>query len=172
VSIKRAMPGGTTTQGKLVNTRKRKARVLFGVLGTALLLAACSSGSSTASTSSTTSTTVRSTPTTGAGATTTSVVVPPYSAAANARKDAQLVNCSDSPTAGWVASGTVTNSSSTARTYVIAVDIVTAKGDTVQATQVLHIPTVQPSKTANWATKPALAGKTGLTCVIREVLAG
>jgi len=98
------------------------------------------------------------------------VAVPPYSAAKNARTDARLVSCTDDPVTGWVASGTVTNSASSPRGYVIAVDIVTASGDTVQATQVLHVPTVQPSKTANWATTPALPGKTGLTCVIREVL--
>ena len=143
----------------------RSLRVVGAGVGLAVLLAACSSNAATPATTSTTKPSSASSPT-------TSVVVPPYSAAKNARTDARLVSCADNPGTGWVAIGTVTNSAATPRAYVIAVDIVTATGDTVQATQVLHVPTVQPGKTTSWATTPALPGKTGLACVIREVLVG
>jgi len=73
-----------------------------------------------------------------------------------------------SPTTGlWMATGTVKNSSSSARGYSIVIDFVNSVA-TVHDTRIVTVPTVQPAKTANWTVGGA-KGIAGVSCVIRLV---
>jgi hypothetical protein len=129
----------------------------------AITLAACSSGSGSSG-SGTTSTTGRS------NGTTTSVSVPPYNALHNARQDVTAGQCSGNASSGWTLKGTVQNSSTSSRTYSIAVDFVTKSGDTVMATRVLNVGPVASHASAHWSTPASGQGHADLTCVIRQAL--
>lgn len=159
-----------------------------GVLA-ALLLAACSSSPSggSASGSTTTSSSGKSGggsgdtsgkdsggSTSGSFQTTTTIHVPgattiPYNAALNARQDVTLGVCTNA-FGTWTGTGTVHNSSGNARDYQIVVDYITQPGDTVQSTQIVTTPTVQPGATINWKTSGS-APDPHTICVIRQVQA-
>ncbi len=141
-----------------MNHPLRSRRVLAGAaaLAGAILLAGCSSST----TSGSTTTTQKTVP----GQTTI-----PYSPAKNARTDVTIATpCVQSPATGlWMATGTVKNSSNTARGYSIVIDFVNSVA-TVQDTRIVRVPTVQPAKTANWTVGGA-KGIAGVSCVIRQV---
>jgi hypothetical protein len=98
------------------------------------------------------------------------VSVPPYNPAQNARKDVVAGACVDGGSKGWSLSGTVTNSGSKAEGYSIAVDFITVPGDTVVATKLVTVPTLQPHQSMKWSTGDAAPGAKNLTCVIRQSL--
>jgi hypothetical protein len=124
-----------------------------------VMLAACGGGKPQASPSTST-----------ALAPQTTVSVPPYNPAQNARHDVVAGACVDGGAKGWSLSGTVTNSGSTPRGYSIAVDFITVPGDTVMATKVVNVPTLQPHQSAKWLATGAAPGVKNLTCVIRQSL--
>jgi hypothetical protein len=141
----------------------------------ALALSACSSGSPTpaATVSSPPASAAQAAATaagTGAVSGTGSVKVPKYVAADNARKNVVTTGCASVGARGWRLTGTATNSASSARTYSIVVDFVTAKGDTVVDTKVVRVGPVEPKATAHWSSTGA-AGESQVVCVIRQALA-
>jgi len=99
----------------------------------------------------------------------TSTDVPQYVAADNARKSVTTGACSKDGKKGWVFSGRVKNTSKTAHRYSIVVDFVTAKGDTVMDTKVVHTASLKPGASASWKTMGA-AGHASISCVVREAL--
>ncbi|MGD0375752.1 MAG: hypothetical protein ABSB01_14355 [Streptosporangiaceae bacterium] len=141
-------------------------------MAVACALAGCG-GSSPAASSPATSATSRApahsatSPTTGAAA--PSVTVPKYVAAENARKDVAASSCKHDGAKGWLLKGTLTNSSSSARSYSIVIDFVSSKGDTVLDTKVVRVRRVAPKASAHWSAIGA-AGQANVTCVIRQAL--
>ena len=71
---------------------------------------------------------------------------------------------------GWTLTGKVTNSSSAARGYAIAVDFITTPGDTVIATKLVNLQRVAPRTTVGWSTTSATPGHDNIVCVIRQAL--
>ena len=142
----------------------------------ALALSACSSGSpAPAATVSSPPASAAQAAATAAGTgsvsgTGSSVKVPKYVAADNARKNVVTTGCTEVGARGWRLSGTATNTASSARTYSIVVDFVTAKGDTVVDTKVVRVGPVQPKATAHWSSTGA-AGESQVVCVVRQALA-
>jgi|HubBroStandDraft_2_1064218.scaffolds.fasta_scaffold21464_2 hypothetical protein len=135
--------------------------VIGGAAAAAMLLAACSSSPAA--------------PATGSGAkgvaahATASADVPQYVAADNARKSVTTGTCKMDGKKGWVFSGRVKNTSKTAHRYSIVVDFVTAKGDTVMDTKIVHTASIKSGASASWKTMGA-AGHAGISCVVREAL--
>jgi hypothetical protein len=127
------------------------------IAGCSVLLGACSS-SATPPTSA---------PPQHTGA---SVIAPggtiPFDLAHNARADLVLEPCTQ--TSGrWVLRGTVTNSSSTSKSFQIVVDFVTRPGSTVLSTTVVEVAAVGPHTTAHWSATGA-AGKSDVACIVRQ----
>ena len=132
----------------------------LAALGPLLALAACSSSPSGNATTSTTTQAANRTPTSS-----TTGVVPSYSPTENARPYVEQNTCSIIGGA-WVDKGTVDNSTQSPHGFTIVVDFVTAKGNTVMDTDVVHVGTVRPGKTAQWsATDPQ--DRAGLACIVR-----
>lgn len=134
-------------------------------------LTGCTGGKSRSSSGTTTTTSHTGAASIAPTTTSTSVVVPEYDAAKNARRDVNPGACVDGGDKGWSLDGTVTNSAAKSRGYSIVVDFVTVPGNTVMATRVVTVPTVEPQVTQNWTASGAVPGQKGLTCVIRQALA-
>jgi hypothetical protein len=133
---------------------RRLLTLTVGPVAVCLAAAACSSGSPSASTSSTTSTTATTVP---------------FNPALNARGDVTLSTCSQ-VSGAWKAAGTVDNSKTVPRNYVIVVDFVTKPGYTVEDTKNVSVDDVGGRKTVQWSATGA-PGKSNLLCVIRTVQA-
>ena len=135
----------------------RCARVTSVIAGCAVLLMACSS-------SSTTTTTVPS------QHTGTSVIAPggtiPFDLAHNPRADLRLEPCAES-SGQWVLPGTVTNPSSTTKSFQIVVDFVTRPGSTVLSTTVVEVAGVGSHATVHWSATGA-RGKSEVACIVRQ----
>lgn len=137
----------------------------------ALALAGCGSSSSPASstTASATSRAPAHSPDSPAPAAAPAITVPKYVASENARKEVTAGSCKHDGATGWRLKGTVTNSSSSARSYSIVVDFVSSKGDTVLDTKVIHVRRIAPKASARWSAIGA-AGRPNVTCVIRQAM--
>ena len=94
----------------------------------------------------------------------------PYSPAKNARQDVTTSGPCTSTGASWILSGTVKNSSRSARTYQIVVDFVTQPGFTVLDTKIVTTASVGPGASLPWDATGA-AGHKNVACVIRQVQA-
>jgi hypothetical protein len=147
-----------------VSRRGPLLAALVGVAAGASLLAGCSSSppASSAKTSSTAS---------GSPGYSTEVSVPgqqspPYSAATNARPDVTTSVCAQDTAGAWVLNGTVTNRTSATHTYTIVIDWID-KGDTVQQSKVVTVPSLAPRKTLSWSVSGA-SGLSGIQCVVRS----
>jgi hypothetical protein len=165
---------------------------MCAVVAGALLLAGCStnpnSGTrSSAGASKGTTTTTKALP--GAKKTTTTtnvrpgvkgtttttnalsgVTTIPYSPAKNARQDVTTSGPCTLTGTSWILSGTVKNSSRSARTYQIVVDFVTQPGFTVLDTKIVTTASVGPGASLPWDATGA-AGHKNVACVIRQVQA-
>jgi hypothetical protein len=94
----------------------------------------------------------------------------PFSLAKNARQDVTTPTPCRHTTGGWVLSGTIRNSATSARTYQIVVDFVSRTGNTVLDTKVITTAPVRSGAVVNWSAKSTL-GLTDVACVIRQVQA-
>jgi hypothetical protein len=94
----------------------------------------------------------------------------PFSLAKNARQDVTTPSPCKDTKGGWVLSGTIRNSATTARTYQIVVDFVTTTGNTVLDTKVITTPPVRPGAVLPWSAT-STPGLHHLACVIRQVQA-
>lgn len=103
------------------------------------------------------------------GVTAPAVNVPKYVASENARQEVTTSACRQDGRKGWLLKGTVTNSTSSARSYSIVVDFVRDKGDTVFDTKVVHVRRTVPGTRRYWSATGA-AGHLGVTCVVRQAL--
>jgi hypothetical protein len=103
------------------------------------------------------------------GVTAPAVSVPRYVPAENARQEVTTSACRHDGRKGWLLKGTVTNSTSSARSYSIVVDFVRDKGDTVFDTKVVHVRRTAPGARRHWSATGA-AGHLSVTCVIRQAL--
>lgn len=154
--------GSRSHRGVRSPTVVQAMAMLVGIL----LLAGCSANTTSSSTSATRST---------SGPTTTTRSLPgvttiPYSPAKNARRDVTTSGPCRMTGTSWEFAGSVTNSSSSARSYQIVVDFVTQPGDTVLDTTIVTTASVRPGGSLPWTTTGA-AGQKDVACVIRQVQA-
>ena len=138
------------------------------VLPAAFALAGCG-GSSPAASAPAASRTATQAAASPAGVTAPAVNVPKYVASENARQQVTASACRHVGRKGWLLKGTVTNSTSSARSYSIVVDFVRDKGDTVFDTKVVHVRRTGPGARRHWSVTGA-AGHLSVTCVIRQAL--
>jgi hypothetical protein len=126
-------------------------------------------GSASAGSPSAASRTATSPAASPTGVTAPAVSVPKYVASENARQEVTTTSCRHDGRKGWLLKGTVTNSTSSARSYSIVVDFVSHKGDTVLDTKVVHVRRTGPGARRHWSATGA-AGHVDVTCVIRQAL--
>ncbi len=154
---------------------------IFAVVAGALPLAGCSTSPNSTQSGAgvpkgtTTTTKVLPAPKGTTTTTTTTKVLPgvttiPFSLAKNARHDVATSGPCTLTGTSWILSGTVRNSSRSARNYQIVVDFVTQPGFTVLDTKIVTTAVVQPGASLPWDATGA-AGKKNVACVVRQVQA-
>lgn len=129
--------------------------ILAGGIGLGVVIA--NGSKSTPPASSTTTTTTSGTPP-------TTVAVPQYIAKYNARESVTPTSCTKTSN-GYVYSGTLKNSTSGTRRFLIVVDFTTSQASVVETT-IVNVDGVQSQATKSWSTTGG-KGYSNLSCVIR-----